>query len=159
MHWKIATAVRDQNAADNSAFTFNACMREGAGTQALKKVTCKVCKPLIEQPRTPEQVAAVLYQRVLSETTDAVWVTLGCNACDCEPVDTQEFTYEAQWVSIGKIVRLLGHVAYDHAVGSEVIVSRHECVFSVYQLNLALGKQPLNNHEDAWRQRVLSEAS
>lgn len=159
MHWKIATAVRDANAVDNSAFTFNACMREGNGTQALKKVTCKTCKPLIDMPRTPEQVAAILYQRVLAETTESVWVTLECNSCSGDPVDTQEFTYEPQWLSIGKIVRLLGHVAHDHMLGTEVVLTRHECVFSVYQLNLALSKPAATNHEDAWRQRVLSEAS
>lgn len=153
MHWQVATAVRDNNALDNRAFVVNACQKEGASTQEVKKVTCKVCKPLTKSPRTPEQVAALLYNRVVTEKSD-FWVTLDCNGCDCDAVDTQEFTYEPQWVSIGRILKLLGHVAHDHALGTELVYSRHEAPWSVYQLNLALGVPSRTQHEENWRVRT-----
>lgn len=153
MHWQIATAVRDNNASDNSAFTFNACRQEGKGTQVTKKVTCKTCKPLTVQPRTPEQVSNLLYQTALTETTEEVWVKIACNSCECDTIDTQEFTYEPQWVSIGRIVHLLGHVAFDHMMGSEVRVIRESAPFTVYELNFALGKQAGTQHEAAFRER------
>jgi hypothetical protein len=153
MHWQIASAVRDRNAVDNSAFTFNACQQSGNSTQVLKKVTCKVCKPLIAQPRTPEQVAALLYYRAVSETDNEHWVTFECNGCECQGVDSQEFTYEPQWVSIGRLITLLGHAAHDHSMGTEVVLSRHETPLSVYELNLALGVPSRTDHEERWRQR------
>lgn len=155
MHWQIATAARDVNAQDNSAFTINACQREGKGTQVLKKVTCKTCKPLITQPRTPEQVAAVLYNQALTKTDNEHWVTIRCNNCEsCAEVDSQEFTYEPQWQSIGRIITLLGHVAYEHAFGTEVRMCVQYAPFSVYELNLAIGKVAQTTHEEKWRERV-----
>lgn len=155
MHWQVATAVRDNNAQDNSAFTVNACGKTGAGHQSPKKVTCKACKPLIEHPRTPEQVAALLYNRVVTDTEKSdFWVSLQCNGCDCSPLDCSMFTYDPQWVSIGQIITLLGHVAYDHAFGTELVYSRHEAPFPVYSLNFALGKTAGTEHEENWRVRT-----
>lgn len=157
MHWQIATAVRDMNAADNSVpFTITACRREGASTQELKKVTCKVCKPLISQPRSTEQVANVLFARAVQATDNDHWVTFHCNGCDCSPIDSQEFTYEPQWVSIQRLVTLIHHAAHDHYLGTEVCMSVHTTPLSVYELNLAVGKEPGTMHEEKWRERVLN---
>lgn len=154
MHWQIATTVRDLNATDNAVpFTVTACLREGSSTQDLKKVTCKVCKPLISQPRSTEQVANVLFARAVQATDAEHWVTIHCNGCDCTPIDSQEFTYEPQWVSIGRLVTLIEHAAYSHHLGTEVRMSVHHTPFSVYELNLAVGKEPGTMHEEKWRAR------
>ena len=153
MHWQLATEVRDVNAQDNSAFTMNACGREGNGTQVIKKITCKSCKPQAASPRTPTQVANLLYQRALAaNATEDTWATIACNGCTgCADVDTSMFEFDAQWVSIGKIISLLGHVAYDHAFGTEIDFVLHTTPFSVYELNFAVGKPAQTEQEDRWR--------
>lgn len=154
MHWQLATEVRDVNAADNSAFTINACSRTGNATQVIKQVTCKVCKPLTKSPQTPTQVANLLYQKAVAVNATDDWATIHCNGCEgCNSISSEEFEYEAQWVSIGKITTLLGHVAYDHAFGTEVQFSVHTVPFTVYELNWALGKAPQTQHEEDFRER------
>lgn len=147
MHWSIPTAVADVNF--GGTFTINACQRTGAGRLALKKVTCKECKYLIEHPQTPNQAAALLYAQ-LKDSPDTYMYHIKCEDCD-ENIDTIVFKDEEPYVSIGRILTFLGHAAFDHAFSCQVQIVRTEVVLTRYALALAIGKEPVSQAEMDYR--------
>ncbi len=155
MHWYIPTLSVDVN--EGGTFWTNACFGAGGRhTEDLKKVTCKACKALIEHPNAKQIAAALLRQKIVDTMDESpdFHVTVGCNACDYD-ADTSEFTYIHGYDSIAILCDLFDHVAYEHMGGADVRFSVSISTFTAYELNYAMGKAPMTQHESNWREREL----
>ena len=156
MHWYIPTET--ETVGVGGTFFVNACLAEGSrGTEVPKKITCKACKALYAHPRTPGQTAAKLVQTIIAEQENGrqeYSVEVKCNSCD---FDLDVFGwYESVELHdlVHRMIHFLGHVAYDHTYGADVLLTRQYTLMSVYELNLGLGKPALTMAEDKWRERV-----
>lgn len=156
MHWDLASATLSASNGEDT-FHFNACLREGAGTNVLKKVTCRSCAPLVEFPRTPLQAANLLYARMLERSQEVTksptfcWVTAQCNACTDREVGLNELTYMPEHQAMSKLMGFFTHCAFDHSLGAEPIVRVDYDGISVYAVNLAMGKDSATEAEASWR--------
>lgn len=157
MHWYIPTENETVNV--GGTFFVNACLGEGnRHTEDPKKITCRACKALFEYPRTPGQTAAKLVQHIIDEQEEGrksdFFVEVSCNGCDYDLDVFGWYESEELHVLVAKMIHFLSHVAYDHAYGTEVRVTRETTPMSVYQLNLGMGKPAQTTHEEKWRERM-----
>jgi len=155
MHWSIPSQVEDVN--EGGTFYFNACFSDGKHTETLKKVTCKTCKHRIALPTTTAEAAALIYTRISTMLEDGdCWATLTCNACP-DDVDVSNLLYEETHIMMHSLVHFLEHCAFEHIGGAEPIIGRHYAPLSAYQVNLALNKPAMTDHETRWRERVIAD--
>jgi ribosomal protein S27E len=155
MHWYIPTEVEDAN--EGGTFFQNACLREGRHSEDPSKITCKGCAAIYAYPGTPAQMAAKLVQLIVAEQEEGrksdFSIEVKCNSCESDVDVFGWYESVTQHVEVAKMIHFLGHVAYDHAWGSEVMVIRHYTPIPVYALNFAMGKPAQTDYEASWRER------
>jgi hypothetical protein len=157
MHWDLASAtVSASNEAET--FHFNACLREGAATSELKKVTCKSCKPLTEFPRTPLQAANLLWTRMRAhhvqdpKSQTFSFVITECNTCTHE-MGLNELSYVPEHQAVNMLMNFLNHCAYEHG-GSEPIIRVDFDGINNFPLALAMGLPARTDAEVKWRKSL-----
>jgi len=155
MHWYIPTETEAVGV--GGTFFANACLAEGSrGTENPKKITCKRCKLIFAHPTTAAQAAAKLVQHVIAEQESGrqdYSIEVKCNSCD-QDLDVFGW-YESveQHDLVRRAMHFLGHVAYDHAWGADVLLTRMYTFTTAYELNFAMGKATATMNEDNWRER------
>lgn len=157
MHWQLT--VNQVNVNTSEPLTINACLHEGRGTDALKKVTCRTCKEKIAAPATLLQAANLYWHHIerIQEKSD-FHAALVCNAC-LEEFDAINAQYQDPQERIGRLMSFLTHCAYDHSLGAEPMLSAVWAPLSIYELNRAIGKPAATEYEAKWRASHASDVA
>lgn len=151
-HWSIPTTL--EQAEVGGTFYVNACgslaTAPRAKTEDPKKVTCKLCKEAYKMPRSRQSIAAKVWLQIEAAKQSDFLVKVCCNACDHE-LHAYDLGTNHTFQDLRTIVAFLEHCAYVHMGGSEYVVYVEQSPVSVYELNRAMGKLPMTQHEEDWR--------